>query len=367
MSSRGDVDRGRANVYAPRPMGQQRLTVADFDYQLPPELIAQRPPECRDGGRLMVLRRDSAELTHAAITDLPQLLPKDALVVVNDSKVLPARLRARRGSGGRVELLMLERITPGRWSCMFRASKGLRAGEILQLLREDADGAETEADATAQVTVCNTPKEGRCQVSLDERWIYSLGALPLPPYIQRPADVTDAERYQTIYAAEEGSVAAPTAGLHLTSALLTALEQRGVEIARVTLHVGPGTFVPVRTDDPAEHRMEEERYEVNQQAAAAIATARAAGRPVFAVGTTVVRTLEASSGLAGMGRTDLFIRPGHRFDVVSGLLTNFHLPRSTLLMLVSALAGREQVLGAYREAVQRGYRFYSYGDAMLVL
>ncbi|PID38653.1 MAG: tRNA preQ1(34) S-adenosylmethionine ribosyltransferase-isomerase QueA [Proteobacteria bacterium] len=342
------------------------MTLADFDYDLPPDQIAQRPPARRDGGRLMVLRRDSKEVTHASIGELPGLLPADALVVINDSKVLPARLRAKRATGGRVEFLLLERISVGRWTCMFRASKGLRSGEILQLLTPDPKDS-AEAPSTARVKVCNAPYEGRCQISLDEDWIYRLGAIPLPPYIQRPADDRDVERYQTVYAAEEGSVAAPTAGLHLTNGLLSALEERGIELTRVTLHVGPGTFVPVRQDDPDEHRMDEERYEVSQRSAAAIARARSAGRPIIAVGTTVVRTLEASAGLAAARRTDLFIRPGYEFNVVSGLMTNFHLPRSTLLMLVCAFRGRERVLAAYREAVVAGYRFYSYGDAMLLL
>lgn len=345
----------------------KRLTLADFDYDLPQEQIAQRPPTRRDGGRLMVVRRGSGELSHTSIAELPALLPADALVVLNDSKVLPARLRARRASGGRVELLMLERVYTGRWSCMLRSSKSLRAGELLQLLTVDPEAGEIEAHPTALVKVCNTPYEGRCQVSLDEDWIYRLGAIPLPPYIQRPADDQDAERYQTVYAAEEGSVAAPTAGLHLTDGLLTALEERGIELARVTLHVGPGTFVPVRTEDPDEHRMDEERYEISDRAASAIATALGAGRPVVAVGTTVVRTLEASRGLAGRRRTDLFIRPGHEFSVVSGLMTNFHLPRSTLLMLVSALMGTERIRRIYAHAVDNGYRFFSYGDASLLI
>lgn len=339
--------------------------VSDFDYDLPEERIAQAPPARRDGGRLLFVSRDRPEeLTHQRIVDLPSLIPADSLLVINDSRVLPARLQAQRATGGRVEVLLLERLAEGRWRCMLRSSKGPKVGERLALL---GGGETSTVGETPTVEIATIPRAGRCEVFLDDGVIHRLGAMPLPPYIKRPADAADAERYQTVYARDEGSVAAPTAGLHLTEDLLSALEARGCEIARVTLHVGPGTFVPVRCDDPGEHRMEEERYEVSEATADAIVRARAEGRRVIAVGTTVVRTLESSVGRAGLGRTELFIRPGYRFQVVEGLLTNFHLPRSTLLMLVSAFVGREAVLSAYRAAVEAEYRFYSYGDAMLIL
>jgi len=334
------------------------MRLSDFDYELPEALIAQRPPEARDGGRLMLLRAGGA-LEHRTVPDLPDLVEPGTLMVVNDSRVLPARLWARRPSGGRVELLLLEKLGQEggreRWRCMLRASKGPRGGEVLVL-----EGADVE------VTVAAEPVGGRAEVLLGPGTAQRHGSMPLPPYIRRADEAADRERYQTVYCREEGSVAAPTAGLHFTDALLEALRARGVEIARVTLHVGPGTFQPVRVEQVEAHRMEEERFEVPEETAAAIARAKGEGRKVLAVGTTVVRTLEATGGRAGAGRTELFIRPGHRFAVVDRLLTNFHLPRSTLLMLVSALAGRERVLAAYAEAVRLGYRFYSYGDAMLI-
>jgi S-adenosylmethionine:tRNA ribosyltransferase-isomerase len=336
------------------------VRVGDFTYELPPELIAQHPPERRDGGRLMVLDRAGGALDHHTVVDLPELVQPGTLMVINDSRVIPARLWARRATGGRVELLLLERLGTTdegleRWTCMLRASKTPQAGERLEL-------------GDTQALVLDRPTHGRCQVAVAAGTADRLGQMPLPPYIRREGGSLpeDRERYQTVYAREEGSVAAPTAGLHLTEALLAELSSAGVEICRVTLHVGPGTFQPVRCERVADHRMEEERFEVPEETAAAIARARAEGRPVLAVGTTVVRTLESTGGQAGSGRTELFITPGHRFRVVDRLLTNFHLPGSTLLMLVSALAGRERILAAYAEAVARGYRFYSYGDAMLI-
>jgi S-adenosylmethionine:tRNA ribosyltransferase-isomerase len=337
------------------------MRVADFDYHLPAELIAQHPPEERDGGRLLVLDRGSGGLTHREVRDLPDLLEPGTLMVLNDSRVIPARLWARRPSGGRVELLLLERLAEEgglvRWRAMLRSSKTPAAGEQLTL---DVGGGE-------QVTVVDRPHHGRCELLLPPRAPWRHGAMPLPPYIRRANVVSDRERYQTVYAEEEGSVAAPTAGLHFTDELLGKIGAAGVELCRVTLHVGPGTFQPVRVEEVDEHRMEGERYSVPAETARAIARAQGEGRPVLAVGTTVVRTLESTGGAPGEGRTELFIRPGHRFRVVDRMLTNFHLPRSTLLMLVSALAGRERVLEAYAEAVQQRYRFYSYGDAMLIL
>jgi len=336
------------------------MRVEDFAYELPPKLIAQHPPARRDGGRLMLLDRRDGSVSHHRIAQLPRLLERGTLMVVNDSRVIPARLWARRATGGRVELLLLERLGQegglDRWHGMVRCSKGPHASEALQL-----EGCEQT------VTVIDGPEEGRCRLALAPGLLDRFGAMPLPPYIRRVADASDRERYQTVYAAQDGSVAAPTAGLHFTEELLEELRAAEVELARVTLHVGPGTFQPVRVARVEEHRMEQERYAVSDETARAVARARSEGRPVLAVGTTVVRTLEATGGAAGSGRTDLFITPGYGFRVVDRLLTNFHLPRSTLLMLVAAFAGRDSVLAAYRQAIHEGYRFYSYGDAMLVI
>jgi len=350
----------KENVETTFPL-MSRLRLQDFDYSLPQGQIAQRPLPERDASRLMHVGRTSGLIAHHKVTDLPRLLPTGSLLIVNDSRVIPARLRARRVSGGRVELLLIERLDSGRWLSMLNSSKVLRQGELLALLsRDDVE------HASARVL---TPVEGgRAEVQLsDDARLDQLGTMPIPPYIRRAADAADAARYQTMFARTDGSVAAPTAGLHFTPRLMADLAGRDIEVRRVTLHVGPGTFVPVRTDDPAQHQMESERYHVSEATSEAIATAKRRGRAVVAVGTTVVRTLEGSGGRAGSGRTDLFIRPGHRFRVVDGLLTNFHLPRSTLLMLVCAFGGREAVIAAYVQAASEGYRFYSYGDAMLML
>ncbi len=343
------------------------MRALDFDYELPPELIAQHPPAERDGGRLLLLERASGAISHHRIRDLAALLPSRALLVFNDSRVIPARLWARRATGGRVEVLLLERLSSAddeeTWACMLRSSKTLAAGEPLQVMPRDGASAPPP-----ELRVLEVPVEGRARIAVQpaER-LLAHGVMPLPPYIRREEQPADRERYQTVYSRVEGSVAAPTAGLHFTPELLASLDAGGFERRSVTLHVGPGTFVPVRSDVVEEHRMESERYLVPDETAAAIAGARAGGRRLIAVGTTSVRTLEASGGKAGEGRTEIFITPGHRFAVVEGLLTNFHLPRSTLLMLVSALAGRELILAAYREAVAQRYRFYSFGDAMLIV
>ena len=331
--------------------------LSDYDYELPPELIAQRPLERRDASRLLCLGRANGAVVHRQIAELPELLPDGALLIVNDTRVFPARLRLRRASGGAVEVLLIEARGGGQWLAMTRSSKRLREGEGLLWSEHEAPVVEVVAPAD----------QGHAEVRLlreDLPWV--AGEVPLPPYIRRAPDAADRERYQTVFAQHEGSVAAPTAGLHLSEGLLQRIEARGLCWAKVTLHVGPGTFAPVRTEDLDQHRMHEERYEVSESTAAAVAAAKAEGRAVIAVGTTSVRTLEATGGKAGSGRTALFIRPGFSFRVVDGLLTNFHLPRSTLLMLVSALAGREQMLAAYVAAVAERYRFFSYGDAMLI-
>jgi S-adenosylmethionine:tRNA ribosyltransferase-isomerase len=338
------------------------VLVSDFDFELPEERIAQRPRP-RGESRLLVLDAGD-DARHRTIGDLPALLLPGDLLVVNDTRVIPARLFARRrDGGGRVELLLAERLDELTWECLLRPGRRARPGTILLL----ADGLEAE--------IVEVAGDGRRRLRFSspvEPHLDRLGHVPLPPYIARPDEAEDRERYQTVWAREPGAIAAPTAGLHFTAELLAALERRGVERAAVTLHVGLGTFKPVTAELVHEHRMDAERYEVPEATAARIAAARRAGRRVVAVGTTVVRTLESAALAgggevrAGAGRTELFVTPGFRFGVVDVLLTNFHLPRSTLLMLVSAFAGRERVLAAYREAITAGYLFYSYGDAMLV-
>lgn len=334
------------------------MRLADFDYDLPEALIAQEPPPERDGGRLLLLRRATGDITHHRVRDLPTLLAEGDQLVLNDTRVVPARVQLRRRSGGAVELFLVEEQSEQRWLCMARSSKRLRAGEELA----------PSQDGAALVTLRELGSEGFWQVELHDRQaLRQLATLPLPPYIRRSPTAEDLERYQTVFARSEGAVAAPTAGLHFTPDLITHIEARGAQVHTLTLHVGPGTFKPVRSATVEEHVMGQERYCVPSDTAFALASARERRQRVIAVGTTVVRALEATAGQAGEGRTDLFIYPGFRFQVVDALMTNFHLPKSTLLMLVSAFAGRERVLAAYREAVAREYRFYSYGDAMLIL
>lgn len=357
------------------------MLLEEFDYPLPPELIAQHPPARRDGGRLLRLDRRTGAVEHYHIMDLPDLLPVRSLLIVNDSRVIPARLMARRATGGRVEVLLIEKLESidgavkseekssakenrQSWNCMVNSSKPLRANELLKL-----EAKEGVSDVfPPQLTVLNSSQGGRCQIEIKGQLDFmAYGAMPLPPYIKRPEAAPDIERYQTIFACEEGSIAAPTAGLHFSPELLKNLQERPIDRRAVTLHVGPGTFIPVRTERVEDHRMEPERYWVSEETSQAIQEAQRTGQKIVAVGTTVMRTLEASQGRAGNGRTDLFIMPGYKFSIVDALLTNFHLPRSTLLMLVAAFAGREAVLAAYQQAIQAQYRFYSYGDAMLII
>jgi len=345
----------------------------DYHYDLPPEQIAQHPAERRDGARLLVVREgerageregDGDGLEDRWFVELPGLLPEGAVVVVNDTRVVPARVRTRKAAtGGAVELLFVEPAEGGGWSCMARPKKGLREG--MELIAERG-GRKLVVAGSARDERVVVEVEGDVYGFLDEA-----GELPLPPYIARDGgpEVEDKERYQTVFAQAPGAVAAPTAGLHFTPAVLDALRARGASLATVTLHVGLGTFAPVREDDLARHVMHRERYHVPEETAALVAS----GRPVVAVGTTVVRTLEAAATgarqvRAGAGDTDLFIRPGTGFDfrVVDHLVTNFHLPESTLLMLVSAFAGVDRIRAAYAHAVAAGYRFFSYGDAMLL-
>ncbi len=343
------------------------MLVGDFDFSLPDSAIAQEAAP-RGASRLLRLDADGPA-RHAGIVDLPEILHPGDLVVFNDTKVIPARLFARRipagggpaDAGSLVELLLVEKVGPRRWHCLARPGRKARIGVRLLL------GTEIEA------VVVGKEEDGRHTVELSqeiEPHLDALGHVPLPPYIARADRPEDRARYQTVWAREPGAIAAPTAGLHFSEELLQELDQRGVERAFITLHVGIGTFKPVTAELVHEHRMERERFEIPPASAEAIARARHEGRRIVAVGTTVVRTLESAaldSGFvaAGSGSTAIFINPGFRFQVVDLLLTNFHLPRSTLLMLVSAFAGRERVLAAYAEAISLGYRFYSYGDAML--
>jgi S-adenosylmethionine:tRNA ribosyltransferase-isomerase len=351
------------------------MKLSTFDYALPEELVAQEPVSPRDASRLLVLPAPrqaqdglsgDAAPEHRTFTDLPELLAPGDLLVLNDTRVIPARLEGRKESGGRVELLLVEPLEPGLgsgWRAMGQASKPIRAGSVLDFGALSARVEEVEGDGFYRVRL---DREGAAL----EAALAAVGRVPLPPYIRRAPSDSDRERYQTVLARAPGSAAAPTAGLHFTERLFARLAARGIERTTVTLHVGPGTFLPVRTDDLDTHRMHGERYEVSEQAAAAVAACRARGGRVVAVGTTSVRTLEAAwtgdrLGV-GPGRTTLFVRPGFRFGVVDAVVTNFHLPRSTLLVLACAFGGTDRVLAAYGEAVARRYRFFSYGDAMLM-
>jgi len=338
----------------------------DFDFDLPPELIAQQPA-ARGTSRLLVLDRSRDGVDHRAVSDLPELLRPDDLLLLNDTRVIPARLYADRPTGRRFELLLLRELGGGEWESLLRPGARARIGERLRL----ADGGE--------VALVERRDEGRWAVRFDppiglER-LDRVGEVPLPPYIDRPHGATAADRhtYQTVYASNPGAVAAPTAGLHFTRRLLDEIADRGIETAFVTLHVGLGTFRPVTVEVVAEHRMHSEWYRFSGETALVVNRAVADGRRVVCVGTTSVRALEgalAAGGgrvVAGESWTDIFITPGFEFRGVGAMLTNFHLPRSTLLMLVSAFAGRDRILDAYRRAIASRYRFFSYGDAMLIL
>jgi S-adenosylmethionine:tRNA ribosyltransferase-isomerase len=388
------------------------LKTSDFEYQLPQELIAQTPIEPRDHARLLLLYRATGRMEHRRFSELPDLLVPGDLLVFNDSRVIPARLFGKKArSGGAVELLLLHRRAEGVWEALARPSRRLRAGQSVTIVGEGGP-------AGVEATLVGRSEDGAWQVRFsDEGALEKLGHIPLPPYIHAP--LRDPERYQTVYARVKGSAAAPTAGLHFTPGLLQQLQKKGVEFAFCTLHVGLDTFRPVKEEDPRQHVLHTEYGELPAEAADAINRARAEGRRVVCVGTTTARLLEhagsltpfpspstmergepAAQGEAGpptlqsfdgvhperserdqgrqvqderqvvrpfQGWVDLFILPGHHFRAIDVLITNFHLPRSTLLMLVSAFAGRKQVLGAYQEAVKERYRFYSFGDAMMML
>ncbi len=342
------------------------MLTRDFDYDLPAESIAQQPAP-RGESRLLVLDREGSD-RHHQVRDLPRLLQPGDLLVLNDTRVIPARLYGRRAGGdGKIEILLTEKISERDWDALVKPGRRARPGTVISF-----EGLTAE--------IIEKDPSGRHRLRFSEPiepHLDRLGQVPLPPYIRRSKDIKDLkdtkdkELYQTVYARHPGAIAAPTAGLHFSEELLAEIRGAGVETAMVTLHVGLGTFKPVTAERIADHRMERERWEVPEATAEAIRRARVRGGRVVAVGTTVVRTLESAARdgeiAAGSGTTELFITPGFQFQVVDALMTNFHLPQSTLLMLVSAFAGRERVLAAYAEAVREGYRFYSYGDAMLVL
>lgn len=340
------------------------MKTADFDYHLPPERIAQHPLEPRDASKLMRLDRKTGEISHHIFSELPNLLNPGDLIIRNRTKVIPARIKARKlPGGGKLEVLLLERLSADTWKCML-GGKGMRVGKLLELPNGVRGEVITEDVGPQRVLHFSAP--------LDES-LADLGEMPLPPYIQAP--LQDQERYQTVFAEEAGSAAAPTAGLHFTPGLFETLAQRGVELAEITLHIGLDTFAPVREEDAGQHQIHSEWCQLSEETAAKINACRETSGRVIALGTTSVRTLESAalaSPEAGQtapfsDRTELFILPGFRFRATDAMITNFHLPRSTLIMLVSAFAGRQQVLRAYEEAVQQDYRFYSFGDAMLII
>ena len=348
------------------------MNVADFDFSLPDDLIAQEPPAERGGSRLLVMDRASGRLAHHQFSELPSLLRSGDLLVVNDTRVFPARLIGSRlpGGGAAECFLMHPGDAPDTWVALVHPGQRLREGARM---RFEGAGRVLHAE------IAGRHFHGRRTVRLwtDDgtsvrETIDAIGHIPLPPYIKRADTAADRDRYQTVFARERGSIAAPTAGLHFTPPLLEELTRRGIERATVTLHVGYGTFQPVRVDRVEEHQVEAEHYEVTAAAAAALTRTRRSGRRVIAVGTTTTRTLESltvtaeGEVLPGHGETALFMYPGFEFRIVSGLITNFHLPKSSLLMLVAAFAGRERVLAAYRQAIADRYRFYSYGDAMFI-
>jgi S-adenosylmethionine:tRNA ribosyltransferase-isomerase len=339
------------------------LKTSDFDYHLPESSIAQTPAEPRDSSRLLVLHRDTNELEHRIIRDVTDYLNPGDLLVLNQTRVIPARIFARKETGGRVELLLLRRRDELIWEALV-GGKGLRVGKMAQVENGPEVKIIEELDGSERLIQFSEPIEP---------YFAKVGNVPLPPYIHEKLE--DPERYQTVYAKEPGSAAAPTAGLHFTPRLLEELQVKGVRIAYVTLHVGLDTFAPVNEDDPKEHKIHSEWCELPQETADAINETRARGKRVVAVGTTSVRTLESAAQGSNaeskvstfMGPTSLFILPGHQFKIVDAMITNFHLPKSTLLMLVSAFAGREKILETYEAAVREGYRFYSFGDAMLIV
>ena len=346
-------------------MHEKGSRTSDYDFDLPPDRIAQRPAERRDASRLLIVDRKSGSLDHALFSDLEKLIPSGDILVANRSRVFRARLLGKRDSGAPAEVMLLRQRGDDVYEAMVSPGSKLKPHRVVTFAEDfRAEVLETTGRGTRLVKLT---ARGDVESAIERH-----GHIPLPPYIDRADEATDAERYQTVFAREPGSVAAPTAGLHFTPELLAGLADKGVRRAEVVLHVGAGTFKPVDVDDPSQHVMHEEAFAVSDADATAINEAKASGGKLWAVGTTTVRTLESIADerghlTAGAGETDIFIRPPYRFRAVDHLVTNFHLPRSTLMMLVAAFAGFELTMHAYQEAVARGYRFYSYGDAMVIL
>ena len=344
------------------------MKLTDFDYHLPPDRIAQSPLQQRDASRLLVIDRGTGAFHHTQFSQIGEHLPSNTLLVLNDTKVIPARLIGNKiGTGGKIELLLIREKEPDTWDVLAKPRRSLRIGTQVAF-----GNGKLIAEVLAK------PDDGLCIVRFNYDHndaflsiLAEIGMMPLPPYIRRSPNAEDKVRYQSVYAASEGAIAAPTAGLHFTEELLAELKSNGIEIATLTLHVGPGTFQPVKVENIQTHKMHAEYIHLTETEANRIRTAHDAGAKIVAIGTTVVRSLE-TAGATGIvcpysGYSELFIYPGHQFNVVDALVTNFHLPKSTLLMLVSAFAGRDLVQKAYQEALQHNYRFYSYGDAMLIL
>jgi len=341
------------------------MRTSDFDYHLPQGHIAQVPVEPRDQSRMLVLHREADALEHRRFADILDYLRAGDVLVINESRVIPAHFFGKKvGGGARIEILLLNRVQPDIWETLASPGRRLKTGTQIEI---HSDGHPE----TLTAEVLEKTPEGTVLIRFDKEWLLeALGDVPLPLYIHTPID--DPERYQTVYAGTNGSVAAPTAGLHFTPSLMGQIEQKGAQFVRVTLHVGLGSFRPVKVDDPREHSLHREYFEISPNAASAINVARSEGRRIIGVGTTSVRSLEWATDTDGKvqplkGWNDLYILPGYRFRTIDALVTNFHLPRSTLLMLVAAFAGRERILKAYEEAVRCSYRFFSFGDAMLIL
>lgn len=343
------------------------MLVKEFDYHLPQELIARYPASERDASRLMVLNRQVKSVSDDFFSNISSYLNPGDILVMNDTRVIPARIFGRKSTGGKVEIFLVRRDDgPAEiWTCLLKSSKGLQEGQLLYLddgmtarVYRKLEGGSWQLEFCGEIPFWT--------------WLDQAGQMPLPPYLQRDADMNDQERYQTVYASSPGAVAAPTAGLHFTRALLEKIRAKGVGVAWITLHTGLGTFLPVRVENVEDHRIHTERYGISDATAQAIKNTKASGGRVFAVGTTTTRTLEYAADsngevVAGEGEADIFIYPGYSFKVVDAMITNFHLPESTLMMLVSAFAGKDFVFEAYRQAVNNEYRFYSYGDAMLII
>ncbi|MDE0015475.1 MAG: tRNA preQ1(34) S-adenosylmethionine ribosyltransferase-isomerase QueA [Candidatus Poribacteria bacterium] len=344
------------------------MKLTDFDYHLPSDRIAQSPLQQRDASRLLVVDRDTCDFHHIQFSQIGEYLSGNTVLVLNDTKVIPARLIGHKiGTGGQIELLLIREKEPDTWEVLAKPRRSLRIGTQAVF-----GNSKLIAEVLAK------PDDGHCIVRFDYdpndaflSILTDVGMMPLPPYIRRPPNAEDKVRYQSVYAESEGAIAAPTAGLHFTQELLAELKSNGIEIATLTLHVGPGTFQPVKVDNIQTHKMHAEYIHLTEAEANRIRTARDAGAKIVAIGTTVVRSLETAGATGTVcpysGDSELFIYPGHQFNVVDALVTNFHLPKSTLLMLVSAFAGRDLIQKAYQEALQHNYRFYSYGDAMLIL